>query len=129
MSLFLRCNQVGGSVTEEQPGPLSPAGRTMHRFGQRFYHACVNVCRRVPREIPFTARTFFGRLMLSRRQSRARKHRGTKQIVPGTTRALDKAPRENLSVFLRNHAANLVFEEPQQEYGPVPSRPHRVGTI
>src|SRR6476620_11291349 len=32
--------------------------------------------------------------MLSRRQSRARQHRGTKQIVPGTTRALDKAPRE-----------------------------------
>src|SRR6516225_8445308 len=51
MSLFLRCNQVGGSVTAEQPGPLSPAGCTMHRFGQRFYHACVNVCRRALREI------------------------------------------------------------------------------
>src|SRR6516162_5655438 len=51
MSLFLRCNQVGGSVTAEQPGALSPAGCTMHRFGQRFYHACVNVCRRALREI------------------------------------------------------------------------------
>jgi hypothetical protein len=27
------------------------------------------------------------------------------------------------------YALNFVFEEPQQEYGPVPSRRHIVGTI